>query len=76
MVVTHLDEKAIPYNKIKLSDKNAIVFGNEGNGVCEDFIKKANLKVVIPILAETESLNVGVATGIILYKIREIDGSI
>ena len=31
--------------------------------------------LLIPILSNTESLNVAVATGIILYKFREIEGA-
>ncbi len=76
LIVTHLDENAISYNRIELSEKNAIIFGNEGNGVSKDFIENADIKTIIPILTQTESLNVAIATGIILYKIREIDGSI
>lgn len=73
---THLNEKSISYTEMKLENKNAFIFGNEGNGVGEDFIQKAETKVIIPILTKTESLNVGVATGVLLYKVRELDGSI
>lgn len=73
---THLDDKAISYTRMGLDKKNAVIFGNEGNGVKKDFLEKANSRIIIPILTKTESLNVGVATGIILYKIRELDGSI
>jgi len=65
----------IPYNKIELKEKNAIVFGNEGNGISSDFISITNYKTIIPILSNTESLNVAIATGIILYKFREIEGA-
>ena len=64
----------MPYNKIKLKEKNAIIFGNEGNGISDDFINIADYKTIIPILSNTESLNVAVATGIILYKVRELEG--
>lgn len=76
IIVTYLDKNSVPYNKIKLKKKNAIIFGNEGNGINEKLIKISNIKTIIPILTNTESLNVGVATGIVLYKIRELDGSI
>ena len=65
----------IPYNKIELKEKNAIVFGNEGNGISSHFINITDYKTIIPILSNTESLNVAVATGIILYKFREIEGA-
>ena len=75
IISTYLDKTAIPYNKIKLKEKNAIIFGNEGNGISDDFINITDYKTIIPILSNTESLNVAVATGIILYKFREIEGA-
>lgn len=74
VIATYLDKTAVPYNKIKLKEKNAIIFGNEGNGVSDDFINITDYKTIIPILSNTESLNVAVATGIILYKVRELEG--
>lgn len=72
LLVTALDSTSIPYTSLKLQDKNAIVFGSEGSGVSGNFLRKANEKIIIPIYGSAESLNVGVASGIILYKIREI----
>ncbi|MBF0991678.1 MAG: RNA methyltransferase, partial [Fusobacterium sp.] len=63
-------------NKIELKEKNAVIFGNEGNGISDDFIEITNYKTIIPILSNTESLNVAVASAIILYKFREIEGLI
>lgn len=70
--VTALAKDSIDYDRIKLSHKNAIVFGNEGQGVSENFLKAADEKVIIPIYGSAESLNVGVASGIMLYKVREL----
>lgn len=70
--VTALTEDSISYTDIKLSHKNAIVFGNEGQGVSQNFLNEADEKVIIPIYGTAESLNVGVASGIMLYKVREL----
>jgi len=75
VIATYLDKEALPYNKIKLKEKNAVIFGNEGRGICDEFINISDCKTIIPILSNTESLNVAVATGIILYKFREIEGA-
>ncbi|MGL5049976.1 MAG: TrmH family RNA methyltransferase [Fusobacteriaceae bacterium] len=72
LLVTALDSTSIPYTSLKLKDKNAIVFGSEGSGVSDNFLQAANEKVIIPIYGSAESLNVGVASGIMLYKVREI----
>jgi RNA methyltransferase, TrmH family len=67
-----LTNESVNYNKVKLKNKNAIVFGNEGQGVSENILNISNEIVKIPIYGSAESLNVGVATGIILYKVKEI----
>ena len=48
--------------------KKVIVIGNEANGVCEGIIDIADNKIKIPMIGKTESLNAGVATGVILYE--------
>ena len=49
-------------------NKKVIVVGNEANGISKDVQQIADEKVIIPMLGKTESLNVSVATGIILYE--------
>ncbi|WP_319370726.1 RNA methyltransferase [uncultured Ilyobacter sp.] len=70
--VTALREDAIPYTDIIPGSKNAIIFGNEGQGVSERIIESSHSKVIIPIYGLAESLNVAVAAGIVLYKFREL----
>lgn len=72
LLVTALDATSIPYTSLQLKKKNAIVFGSEGSGVSENFLQCAQEKIIIPIYGSAESLNVGVASGILLYKVREI----
>lgn len=72
MFVTALNSKSIEYTDITLSSKNCFVFGNEGVGVSDNFLKKAYKTIIIPIYGTAESLNVAVASGIILYKMREL----
>lgn len=69
---TALDKTSIQYTDMVLSEKNAFVFGNEGNGVSELFLNNCDEKVIIPIYGTAESLNVAMASGIILYKTREL----
>lgn len=49
-------------------NKKAIVIGNEANGVKKQIQDMADIKVKIPMLGKTESLNAAVATGIVLYE--------
>lgn len=71
-LVTALENNSIEYTDITLSEKNAIIFGSEGNGVSDNFLKAADETVIIPIYGSAESLNVAMASGIILYKVREL----
>lgn len=49
-------------------NKKIIVMGNEANGVEKAIQDMADEKVKIPMLGKTESLNVSIATGIVLYE--------
>lgn len=46
----------------------AIIMGSEENGISSDYLKLADAHAKIPMLGEIDSLNVSVATGIILYE--------
>jgi TrmH family RNA methyltransferase len=48
----------------------AIALGNEGAGISQAVRERARQSVSIPISSGVESLNVAVATGIILYELR------
>lgn len=50
-------------------EKTAIVMGNEGSGVSDKVLDKCDEFIYIPMNKACESLNVGVATSIILYEL-------
>ena len=52
-------------------DKYALVMGNEGNGVSEEILDICDEYLYIKMNKKVESLNVGVATGIILYELNK-----
>ena len=47
----------------------AVVIGSEGEGVGKDLLNRSDQKFKIPQVGETDSLNVSVASGVILYEI-------
>ncbi len=49
--------------------KYALVMGNEGNGVSEEILDMCDEYIYISMNPDIESLNVGVATSIILYEL-------
>lgn len=58
--------------QIPLKDKHrfALVVGNEGNGVSSEVLSKCDKFLHIDMDEKVESLNVGVATSIILYELN------
>ena len=50
--------------------KLALVVGHEGHGVSDAARQRAERLIAIPISADVESLNVAVATGILLHELR------
>ena len=71
VISTLLDETSVDYDKVILKEKNAYIFGNEGHGITEIFINNTDVKAIIPIYGDIDSLNVSVASGVFLYKMRE-----
>ena len=55
--------------ELQLNQPIAWVFGQEGDGVAQEFLSKAQV-VVIPQTAAVESLNVAVAAGICFFEMR------
>lgn len=60
-------ENASALPNITFSYKNALIVGNEGAGISSTTLDLADQAVKIPIYGEAESLNVSIATGILLY---------
>ena len=52
---------------IKTAAKRAVLLGNEGDGLGDDLLGLCDIKINIEMNEKCESLNVGVAAGIILY---------
>ncbi len=54
---------------LDLTVPTAFIIGSEGEGVNAALLRKADEQFIIPQLGETDSLNVSVATGIMLYEV-------
>ena len=61
-------KNGIGLREIKKSDKLAIILGNEGNGVRDEILDMTDKNIFIEI-ENMESLNVGIAGGIIMYEL-------
>ena len=66
------DEKSMKsLTEIKIEKKTAIILGSEGKGISYSVLKNCDERFKIPITGKIESLNVAVASGIILYDISK-----
>jgi len=61
----------VPLHIVRAARKHALLLGSEGEGVGTDLLSMCDTKVHIPMKPACESLNVGVAAGIILYGLAQ-----
>lgn len=59
----------VPFDRADYPPVQALVLGNEGSGVTLEARRLADLTVRIPLMDGTESINVAVASGILLYHL-------
>jgi RNA methyltransferase, TrmH family len=59
---------AQPADQVELAGAIAIVIGNEGKGVPDDLIAKADARITIPCPGTVESLNAAMAATVLLYE--------
>ena len=60
-----------PISKVDFTGPTALVVGSEGAGVSPAILKQADDRIIIPQIGESESLNVSVATGVLLYEVSQ-----
>ncbi|MGN0710687.1 MAG: TrmH family RNA methyltransferase [Anaerovoracaceae bacterium] len=61
-------EESVYYYDTDLKKDVAVIVGNEGNGVCTEFMEGADVRVKIPMQGQTESLNASIAAAILMYE--------
>ena len=57
--------------KMPLKEKNCLIMGSEGRGISYMLEKSSDVLVKIPMQGKINSLNVSVATGILLYQLTQ-----
>ena len=58
------------YREVSPGEPFALIMGNEGAGVKEAWLTQSNQNLYVPLYGASESLNVAVATGILLYHLK------
>ncbi|PWK05656.1 23S rRNA (guanosine2251-2'-O)-methyltransferase [Tumebacillus permanentifrigoris] len=68
VVGTDVDGESM-YHQIDMTVPIVMVIGNEGTGLGEAIKKRCDYLVRLPMIGQVQSLNAGVATGILLYEV-------
>lgn len=68
-IVSCTEKAEKPFYESDFRGPLAIIMGSEDDGISEEYLKRSDIMVRIPLLGETESLNVSVAAGILLYEV-------
>ena len=69
LIATTLSKESVDYKTVEHKGEFALVMGNEGNGISEQMTKQADILAHIIMPGQAESLNVAVATGIVLFSL-------
>jgi tRNA (guanosine-2'-O-)-methyltransferase len=68
ILTTHLSSDAVSLYDIDFTKSIALVFGNEHDGVSEEFRKMADGNFIIPQIGIIRSLNISVACAVTVYE--------
>lgn len=68
ILTTHLSSDAVSLYDIDFTDSVALVFGNEHDGVTEEFRALADGNFIIPQVGIIQSLNISVACAVSIYE--------
>ena len=68
-IVAATEKASIEYTEADFTKPITLIVGSEEDGVSDEYLKLTDERVRIPLHGEIASLNVSVATGVILYEI-------
>ncbi|MFN0108855.1 MAG: TrmH family RNA methyltransferase [Blastocatellia bacterium] len=67
IVATTADGEMV-YHELNWLEPTMVIFGNEANGVSDDWLESSDVRISIPLRSPVESLNVAAAAAIILFE--------
>ncbi len=77
IIATNLSDTAIDFREVDYTKPTAILMGQEKHGISDEALALADQDVIIPMVGMCQSLNVSVASALILYEAqrqRELAG--
>ncbi|ACX90187.1 tRNA (guanosine(18)-2'-O)-methyltransferase TrmH [Pectobacterium parmentieri] len=68
VLATNLSEHAVDFREIDYTRPTCILLGQEKTGITDEALKLADRDIIIPMTGMVQSLNVSVASALILYE--------
>ena len=68
ILATHLSDKAVDFREIDYTRPTCILMGQEKTGITQQALALADQDIIIPMIGMVQSLNVSVASALILYE--------
>lgn len=68
MLATHLSDNAVDFREIDYTRHTCILMGQEKTGISQEALGLADRDIIIPMMGVVQSLNVSVASALILYE--------
>ncbi len=66
-----INDEALILGKDRVSRDDVVVLGNEGHGISPEIIDKCTNTIFIPMKGNTESLNVAMASAVLMWEISK-----
>lgn len=68
ILATHLSARAVDFREVDYTRPTCVLLGQEKTGITEEALALADQDIVIPMIGMVQSLNVSVASALILYE--------
>jgi tRNA (guanosine-2'-O-)-methyltransferase len=68
VIATVADASAVRLDDHEFVETDLILFGAERTGLPPEIVAASDVKVTIPVLGETQSLNLAVSVGVVLFE--------
>lgn len=68
ILATHLSPKAVDFREIDYTRPTCVLMGQEKTGITQEALALADREIIIPMVGMVQSLNVSVASALILYE--------
>lgn len=70
IAATHMGARAVDFRSLDWTSPWVVVMGNEQSGCSDDILEVADENIFLPMLGFVQSLNISVASAVIMYEIQ------